>query len=424
MYLTESRIKQTDRLEHMQKMPLDQTEKSHSLMVKVGGVALGILAFVGIAITLSFSPIITLGSLLGIGTITLIAQYILSNGNTKNQGEEQSLPSSSPFPASFSPSEPSSSSSNYTPTLFLSSESSNLSQASFQGSCYTQMAKIPQEILVDDGLGQFNEGTLRLLPGSHSIKLEHGGYKKYRKGDVLQLNIEGPIYGFRNPSFSCMPGVSECLMMNKNDFNNIEEVIHSGAFGGCHKEFDGERMLVWKIPADLLAISGYEASSNPVPVGDYQLFDDYCMEYLDSIHQNLIRSSGEKMRMDFKKSGDYDVRSIHYLVNDSNKEMIPAISTGNFYVDFNNPTNEESELVKQMLINLKGLGVKAYSCNGAHHLVIFYAYVEDKTLKPMNPKILASFLQNEAIFNVIQNAAIKDIKPWRKYYIQQFLKEG
>lgn len=264
------------------------------------------------------------------------------------------------------------------------------------------------------------QGSLRLAPGKHNIMLQHDGLQGYQKGAIVELITNHPIYGFSNARYGQMPERGPCLVMNRADFNTIQQVIHRGAFGGDYSDIGNGYVVVWKIPADLLYIADYQPDSTPVDVGTYQLYDD--MQNFVDPFQLVNQADATKMRID-AKVGPYEADSVHYFtIQGQRRYFLAGISTGSFYKDFYNPTQQEEGLVRNMLAELKQYGVGAFLCNGAHHAVIFYTYTQNQP-NPilMLPREFALLLQNDSrIFQAIQKAANKNLQTWGKTFIATF----
>ena len=69
-----------------------------------------------------------------------------------------------------------------------------------------------------------------------------------------------------------------CLIFNPDDFKQIQQLIHEDAFGHNHGITPlaklGEKLVVWKIPADMNGLKGYTPVASPNDVGDYPMEDD------------------------------------------------------------------------------------------------------------------------------------------------------
>ena len=113
------------------------------------------------------------------------------------------------------------------------------------------------------------EKELRLQAGEHRIRILHGN-----KG-VETFTTKHPIYFC--PGVKVDMNTPGGLMMSKEDFLAIRNLIHPGAFGSCYNEMNnGTDIFVWKIPADLKEIEGWvlPPKITPQSVGTYNMFDD------------------------------------------------------------------------------------------------------------------------------------------------------
>lgn len=263
-----------------------------------------------------------------------------------------------------------------------------------------------------NSLGKLISGRIALSNGEHEIKLLHGK----DKGEIKTIKTSYPIYFFKDAQFGNMRNPAHCIVMNKEDFLRIKNTIHSGAFGEDYCNLKDNLVAVWKHPADLLYISGYNPEPVPVDVGTYGFCND-----TDGWNKPPVQGNATKMRID-TKDGD-SVVSVHQFVGKTDVGVqfdLPGISTGNFFRDFNNPQPEEMKKVQQMIKNLKDLGIHAFLSNASHHAVIIYAD-QNKTL--MTPKVLAERLsQNSKILDVISEAASenKDMSQWQRAFVNVF----
>lgn len=262
-----------------------------------------------------------------------------------------------------------------------------------------QAESTPNSVL--DVTGQERQGQLSLSPGSHKIQLLHGN-----KGEET-LEIKGPIHRFSG-QFGNMEKPGACLIMEQDDFTLIRKTIHHGAFGGDFQILPGDKVLVWKIPADLRQIEGWASNEmTKNDVGTYPLINDG----LDS-GGDLARQSATKYRIDLPGTKD----SVHHFESEGG-QILAGFSTGNIFNNFNAP-NRDVELpkVKVLLNTLKGLGVDAFLCNSSHHAIIFR----------ISPSELAQKLQDNESGPAIK-AALKeaskntfDAETWAKNYIMVY----
>lgn len=132
-----------------------------------------------------------------------------------------------------------------------------------------------------------------------------------------------------------------------------------------------------------------------------------------------------KLRYDFKQedsAGNVSVTSVHCL-QARNKHSLPAISTGTFYQNFNGPREEEMAKVLQLIQNLKNLGIDAFSCNGAHHAIVFYAQIKEEGPQLLTAQAFAHLLKEKpAILEALKAAALpgKNLDDWQAAYLSVF----
>lgn len=294
------------------------------------------------------------------------------------------------------------------------------------------LPQVAPTIRLTNGEGEEFEGSLVLSPGIHSAKLQHDAYtdfsdKEFKKGDEVEIEIKHPVYQFQRARFSGMSKHSSCLVLGMGDFNRIQDIVHTGAFGQDYRQIQDTQELkekylevVWKIPADLLHISGYQGGVSPVSVGTYSLMDDSFEK--DQTGFDLIGCSATKMRIDRKVEG-HAVVSIHYFEVFPSKKVLAGISMGNFFQNFNRPTDEEYARIGILLQALKDCGVVAFSSNCMHHAIVLYAKEQDSKYTLMTPELFADLLQSSPrIFEAIQTSANKDMRPWKEAFIQTFAK--
>jgi hypothetical protein len=130
-------------------------------------------------------------------------------------------------------------------------------------------------------------------------------------------------------------------------FDCVKKNIHSGAFGGDVEDYTQTYKDIWKLPADLLAIQEYKPPKDIIcSVGNYGGYTKY----------RLDGANG----------------SVHWLMNDRGKKY-GMISTSVFFVDFNNPTDEEQSKVASMIYKLKKHHIKAEYMDYHHAIAIYHA---------------------------------------------------
>ena len=275
-------------------------------------------------------------------------------------------------------------------------------------------------LTLNDTSGKAVSGRIALPVGAHNIVLKHG----LNKDTTTTINTRSPIYFFKDAQLGTMKKPAHCIVMNQSDFELIKKTIHSGAFGGDYCQIEDNLVVVWKHPADLLFIKGYNPDPVPVDVGTYGFCDDTNGGWKDP----PIQANATKMRIDVKEGTS--VASVHQFVGNTDKGdkfNLPGISTGNFFNDFNDPKLTEIEKVTTLIIQLKGLGIYAFMSNASHHAVIMYAYEKEGAEKqPLTPNILATLLKdNPSILDVISKAALKgkDMSQWKNAFINAFINE-
>ena len=274
---------------------------------------------------------------------------------------------------------------------------------------------------IEDATGVKKQGELQLAPGDHKIKILHGS----KNGETIDLKIANPIYRFADAKFGKMSVSGNCLLMKKGDFDRIKDTIHSGAFGGDYSDLEDDWVAVWKIPADLKEIDSWkiplEAMSNEV--GRYSMVDDTnkFSEEASLPGNNTGNIPATKFRIDLPKTASGQPPSVHHLKLDDGSQ-VPGFSTGNLFKDFNNTVLEEREKTGVLLKELKEAGVKAFMCNGQHHLLVLY---KDGNDQKMTPRDMADILRGAtggAIKAAFKKAAKVDfdVEEWAKSFISVY----
>lgn len=265
-----------------------------------------------------------------------------------------------------------------------------------------------------DATGKEKQGDLQLPTGIHKIKILHGS----KKGQTVDLQTDAPIYRFANAQIGRMPAPSNCLLMQKNDFNRIESMIHPGAFGGDYSDTGDGWVVVWKLPADLKEIKGWKTPMEPASnsVGKYHMADDTSTFSKNAPlpGNNTGNISATKFRMDLPSPSP----SVHHLKL-PDESQVAAFSTGNLFQDFYRPTTDEKQKTDILLQELNKAGIKAFMCNSQHHLLVLYKNGRDQK---MTPRDVADMLQQpngNAIKAAFQKAgkADFDAEEWSKSFI-------
>jgi len=278
-----------------------------------------------------------------------------------------------------------------------------------------------------------------------------------RQAEIVQeLELKEPILGFRSVQLPGMTTASTCLIMHKDDFESIKALAHPGAFGEEGKDYKMVKetnatpwMATWKFPGDLFDIKSFDlpqgASDLRMPVGEYEVQDEFhSLEFVEddllekttkSIKSNGIWSNMENLFGRTKATkwkrqmGDNQV--VHELVmSDSQKDSdypnrIPALSTSYILKDFNKPTEDELEKVKETIMALKEIGIYAFWNNIEHHCLVFYK--DNERLTPMR---FAELLKDQNKRKEIVDALHICVKPgatkayimekWADDYIEAF----
>lgn len=293
--------------------------------------------------------------------------------------------------------------------------------------------KVPKELINIDELkisstNVFDPPELQqiqvLAAGSQRIMIQHG----HQYGQIININTVAPIYRQETNTFGGrVPPDSPCLIMQRADYDMLQRTIHNGAFGGLVADIGEGFVAVWKIPADLLYIENFAAGITTLNgVGTYPLANDANYgSKPDPTGLGFMSQNAEKIRRDRKLENGFEVTSVHEFIVDKSGTRIPGISTGNFFKNFNHPTQDEQERVEVMIQALKEQGIYAFSCNNWHHAVILYATINDDKYTLMTPAIFANLLgNNDPIFEAIETAAKgKDMNPWKEFFIATFGEE-
>jgi hypothetical protein len=191
----------------------------------------------------------------------------------------------------------------------------------------------------------------------------------------------------------------------------------------------GGLIAVWKFPADLKEINHWVVSVEPVEVsvGTYKMIDDTAnfstSPPLPNNNTNTIWAT--KTRVDFPKKEKTQAASVHHLNAEGALEgaLIPAFSTGHILADFNaQPTDVEKQKVQTLLEELQKAGIKAFMCNGQHHLLVLY---KDANGEQITPKDVAGMLKGPSGQNIksaLQKAVIRDfnVEEWAQNYISYY----
>lgn len=273
---------------------------------------------------------------------------------------------------------------------------------------------------LNEAFGTAQKKELQLQAGKHTIKLLHG------TKTVKEITTNNPIYFCPDAK---LPGMKKpgCLVMSKEDFMTIKNLIHGGAFGCDYTDIDNETVAVWKIPADLKEIEGWvlPLKITPVSVGTYGLVDD-TKAFLAPSQQaplpdnNIPFIEAEKIRNDLPNDVNGKQPSVHHLAPLREMQKIPAFSTGNLFENFNNPKDDERLKAGQLLQDLDRLGIKAFMCNGCHHLVVLYKNSNGDLLKPEDVvEMLQDATKGPSIIEAFQKAGKSDFdaKAWAQSFI-------
>lgn len=294
-------------------------------------------------------------------------------------------------------------------------------------------SEVPRTLELKDAQGNTVQGHLVLSPGKRRVTLQHYTYgegsKSYVKGDRVEITIKDPIYRFNSAQFGYDQKWPVCLVMGEDDFETLQKTIRDYAFGEDYRRLaplsDSQegRVAVWKIPSDLLHISGYQGRCDdrtyvPQGVGTRFLQDDRMGQ--DATPVEVVGKRATKLRIDLKNPR----ASVHCFQVYGGTERFAGISTGNFFNNFNCPTDEEGKKFYRLLKALEKCGVLAFSCNTNHHAIVLYAKQRDSKCTPMTPELFADLLKtDDRIFQAVQEAANQDMKPWKEAFIKVFSQE-
>ena len=282
----------------------------------------------------------------------------------------------------------------------------------------------PAEVVdVQDKTGGKKQGELQLSPGTHKIKILHGA----KNGQTVDLQTSAPIYRFANAQFGRMSAPGNCLLMQRADFDRIKGMIHPGAFGSdvSDAEIGDGRVAVWKFPADLKEIAGWKASMEVVPndVGTYHMIDDTTtFSKAPALPGNDTSSiAATKFRMDLPRTASGQPPSVHHLEL-PDKSQVAGFSTGNLFQDFNAPTPAEKQKTETLLKELDAAGVKAFMCNGNHHLLVLYKNGSGQKMTPRDVADMLQGPQGPAIKEALKKAGKADFnsEEWAKSFINVY----
>lgn len=277
---------------------------------------------------------------------------------------------------------------------------------------------VSKTLKLTDASGLEKQGHIGLPPGDHVLSVTWGK----EKGTTREFKTEAPVYFFSDAQFGKMNKSCACLIMDKSDFEILKGKIHSGAFGSDYQDFGDNQVLIWKLPGDLKDIDNWIPSTELTKnaVGEYLTVD-----YFKTHDQNTKNKKqnqkpidyglATKFRMDLPKK---DVVSVHHLEFEGGKKQA-MFSLGNICKNFNYPTTEEKESIKNLIKELGKVGIKAYYCD-THHAIVL----------EKNPSALAEMLENpkkgQAIKKALLSAAKDDFKPkmdeWAANFIQVYRK--
>jgi hypothetical protein len=273
----------------------------------------------------------------------------------------------------------------------------------------SEFIPMPDKIQKRDARGVVCEGSLKLKAGSHLMKAG---------GTQLKLSIKHPIYRFKNAQFSEMPPGIPCLMMKDEDFITLHNAVHSGALGGDYQSLGNGYTVLWKIPADLNEIDGWELGEiTPAVVGDYSLGETGLTSF--KTKGSTLPGYGVKVRMD-----GYPGKAkaaVHNLDLGDGVGPRPMLSSAQVCENFDfdefgqwgypkDVNDAAKERMNVLLKELEEMGINAYHCYSQH--AIIFTKVEGMEM-PLTSEDFVKVLKGDKgaeILEALKRAAPPDRK--------------
>lgn len=305
--------------------------------------------------------------------------------------------------------------------------------ASSSSAAPSSSAQMPlPEIKVEETDGSQTVMRLVAMPGTwHNFR---------ETGNTLKLTQ--PMYFAERARLASKQARREpTLLMSSTDFKMIAKDVntHSAAFGLDTQSWpaksvsakvkppgalSGNCTVVWKFPSDLNYLPGFRKIFNVyLPVGDYPFWDDEWWNEDPYKQLNLSELPRGVQITKFRRDGD-GVPNTHHL-EVPGKVRVAAISTTEFIPELweeDWPSgNTYKTKVSRLLQRLLKAGVYTISVYGQHHVLVFYADVDQSPPTLITPCKLSTLLQSSRaprILKALYSEALSKprIDAWAKEY--------